>query len=42
MLGQIFLFSVGVSLALGIGPEDILRLRQEIAEVQQQLQRYDY
>ena len=40
MLGQIFLLSMGVSLALGIGTEDILRLRQEIAEIQQQLHRY--
>ena len=40
MLGQIFLLSLGVSLALGIGTEDILRLRQEIAEIQQQLHRY--
>ena len=40
MLGQLFLLSLGVSLALGIGTEDILRLRQEIAEIQQQLHRY--
>ena len=40
MLGQLFLVCLGASLALGIGTEDILRLRQEIADIQKQIHRY--
>ena len=42
MLGQLFLVCLGATLALGIGTKDILNLRQEIAEIQKQIQRYVY